>query len=250
MSEQPDNDSPKKRVKSSQRTLESIQESFIRRFMRSTKPASPVIFEFTSDKALLHQYYRLRDQVFGRDIGASDNQGGADLYDKISEILVARRGNVVIGACRLTLREGDESFPLPMESETFKLRQLFPDLPLNRERHGVLSKFAILEEHNQRDILYGLCQVMYDRVIALDIHYLFARATNYSLARNWRLIANSFGAKHTTICENIDVPDNPNFPGEKQYITFSDLSDICQQQHPRVPVPTRRKIELVETESM
>ena len=213
-----------------------------------------MVFEFTDDPAFLHQYYRIRDQIFGRDIGLSDNEGGADLHDKISHILVARRGNLVIGACRLTVREANETFLLPMESQDFQLRKLFHDLPLTKERHGVLSKFAILEEQNQRDILYGLCQVMYDKVISMDIHYLFARATNFTLARNWRLIANSFGARHTKICENIDVPDNPNFPGEKQYVTFSDLSEICLEQHPREhlsealpPRPKERKLRLVES---
>lgn len=244
-------DEPKKNIKtkkSPQAILEAVQDSVIRRFTRSSQETKPVVFEFTEDPAMLHQYYILRDQIFGRDMGFSDDAGGADLHDKISEILIARRGNQVIGACRLTVREGDESMLLPMETESFKLRKLFPDLPLNKERHGVLSKFAILEEHNQREILLGLCQLMYDKVIASDIHYLFARATNFALARNWRLIANRHGAKHTRICEEIDVPDNPNFPGEKQYITFSDLSDLCLERFPRVPIPTERKLELVESE--
>ena len=223
--------------------LESMQDVLIRRFRKPTKQPEPVVFEFTTDKALLHQYYRLRDQVFGRDVINSDGSGGADIHDKISEILVARRGNLVIGACRLTVREGDESFLLPMESETFTLRDAFPNLPLNIERHATISKFAILEEHRQMDILHGLCKIMFEKVIGSDTHYVFCRTTAV-LARNWRKIANSFGAEHTRICNEIDVPPIPNFD-EKPYLVMSDVSALCQQQFPRIPVPAERKLELI-----
>jgi len=232
----------------SQGVLEAVQDALIKRFTRNAKQPEPVVFEFTNDKGLLHQYYRLRDQMFGGGRSFNENESQQDIHDKISEILVARRGRLVIGACRLTVREGDETFMLPMEEDHFKLRELFPDLPLAKERHGVISKFAILEEHNARDILYGLCKIMYDKVIMSDIHYLFARGRNYVLARNWRLIANSFGATHTRICEEINMPDDPNFPGEKPYLTFSNLADLCLKEFPRVPVPTERKLKLIEQE--
>lgn len=223
--------------------IEGLQDSFIRRFSRPSSQEEPVIFEFTDDKALLHQYYRLRDQAFGRDFGSSDGSGGADIHDKISEILVARRGRLLIGACRITVREGDESFFLPMECDNFKLRNLFPNLPLNKERHAVISKFAILEQHRQQEIMHGLCKVMYDKVVAADIHYVFVRTTCV-LARNWRMIANSFGAKHTRICHEVEVPPIPNFD-EKAYLVMSDTSDLCLAEHPRFPKPQERKLELV-----
>lgn len=226
--------------------LESVQDALIRRFSKVPKQPEPVVFEFTSDKGLLHQYYRLRDQVFGRDIAHSDGSGGADIHDKISEILVARRGKLLIGACRLTVREGDESFLLPMETEDFKLRDVFPNLPLHKERHAAISKFAILEEHRQQDILHGLCKIMFDRVIASDTHYVFSRTTSI-LARNWRKIANSFGANHTRICDEINVPLIPNFD-EKPYLVMSDLSDLCRMEFPRISVPSERKLELIKPE--
>jgi hypothetical protein len=110
----------------------------------------------------------------------------------------------------------------------------------------VISKLVILEEHHGSDILHGLCRVMYDRVVELDVHYVFVRSKNYVLARNWRLIANSFGAKHTEICKDIEMPVDPIFPEEKPYLSFSDMSSLCLAEHPRVPVPMKRKLELVE----
>ncbi|MDX2072967.1 MAG: hypothetical protein SFX19_01225 [Alphaproteobacteria bacterium] len=224
--------------------LESAQEALIRRFGRPAPQPEPVVFEFTDDKALLHQYYRLRDQMFGRDVMNSDGSGGADNHDKISEILVARRGKLLIGACRLTVREGDESFLLPMETEDFKLREAFHNLPLDKERHGVISKFAILEEHRQQEIMHGLCKIMFEKVIGADTHYIFVRTTA-ALARNWRRIANSFGAAHTRICDEIIVPPIPNFE-EKAYLVMSDLSDVCGNIHPKVHTPKERKLELIK----
>ncbi|MDX2113313.1 MAG: GNAT family N-acyltransferase [Alphaproteobacteria bacterium] len=223
--------------------LEAAQEALIRRFSRPARTPEPVVFEFTNDKAMLHQYYRLRDQTFGRDFFNSDGSGGADALDKISEILVARRGKLLIGACRLTVRDGDESFLLPMENDEFKIREAFPNLPLNQVRHAAISKFAILEEHRQNEMMYGLCNLMFERVVALDIHYVFVRTTAV-LARNWRMIANSFGAKNTRICNEINVPMIPNFE-ERPYLVMSDISELCQQKFPRIYAPKERKIELV-----
>ncbi len=224
--------------------LESMQEELIRRFRRNARKPEPVVFEFTSDKGMLHQYYRLRDQIFGRNVNLGANTGKEDAHDCISEILIARRGRLVIGACRLTVREGDEKFLLPMEEEHFQLRKLFPQLPLNEVRHAVISKFAILEEHRQHAILYGLCQIMFEKVVNEDIPYLFARGRNKVIARNWRLIANSFGAKHTRICDEVQMPIDPNFPEETPILTFSDMSAMCEQRHPRSRVAVSPRIEM------
>jgi hypothetical protein len=224
--------------------LEDAQGYLIHRFSKIPKPQEPLVLEFTTDKALLHQYYLLRNQMIGRYINAPIVTD--DVYDKISEILVARRGNAVIGGCRLTIREGDESFLLPMEHENFQLRDKFSDLPLNKERHGIISKFVILEEHRGDETLYGLSKIMFDKVVSLDTRYIFS-CTSYVLARNWRKIANILGAKTTRICEDVEVPENPNFPAQKPYFIFSDMTELCQKRFPRITIPTARRLELVNS---
>jgi hypothetical protein len=59
------------------------------------------------------------------------------------------------------------------------------------------------------------------------------------------MIANSFGAEHTRICHEVDVPPIPNFD-EKAILVMSDLSDICQKLHPKIIPPKARKLELAE----
>lgn len=224
-------------------SFENSMEYLINRFSKLPKTQEPLVFEFTTDKAMLHQYYLLRNQMIGKYADAPILTD--DVYDKISEILVARRGKAVIGGCRLTIREGDESFPLPMEHQNFQLRNEFSDLPLNREKHGIISKFVILEEHRGYEILYGLSKIMFDKVVSLDTRYIFS-CTSYLLARNWRKIANLLGAKGTRICEDVEVPENPNFPGQKPYFIFSDMTELCQKNLPRISVATERKLELVD----
>ena len=85
--------------------------------------------------------------------------------------------------------------------------------------------------------------------LALVVAPVVALAPNSApatvLARNWRMIANSFGAKHTRICNEVETPPIPNFD-EKSYLVMSDLTELCQVEHPRIKVPTERKLELVE----
>ncbi|MGE0754501.1 MAG: hypothetical protein AB7L92_05010 [Alphaproteobacteria bacterium] len=205
--------------------LEALQEAVLNRVTKPYRGQEPVVYEFTQDRALLHQYYRLREVMYQRMYHAKDLKAEEDLHDKLSHILIARRGNLCLGGCRLTIREGDEMWDLPMETTDFKLRRIFSNLPLLRERHGEISRFAIMEDCGDEDIFRGLCKVMYDKVVDSEIHYLFAKST-LALARNWRLIANSFGVKGTRICNEVTVPENPVHPGLKWYVTASNLSSL------------------------
>jgi hypothetical protein len=222
--------------------LENLQDMVIRRFSRTPKPLEPVVYEFTDDKALLHQYYIMRERMLGTDKYLPRGVLPQDIHDKVSHILIARRDKLCIGGARLTIREGDETFPLPMESDEFKLRDIFPHLPLDTEKHAVISKFAILDDQKNAEILYALCKIMYRRMLKNDVRFLFIRATNIALARNWRLISNTLRPQSTRICSEIDVPDSPMYPGEKQHLVFTDLTGPAQ-------IPTKVDLQLVEKSS-
>ncbi len=206
--------------------LEALQAAAIRRYSKPYGGGEPVIYEFTQNRALLHQYYRLRESMYQKMYDTTKFKSEEDVHDKLSYILVARRGRLCLGGVRLTVRERDEMWELPMEEEGFKLRDVFPDLPLLNVRHGEISRFAIMEDTGDEDIFHGLCKVMYDKVVSMNIHYLFAKST-LPLARNWRLIANSFGVKSTRICNEVEVPEHPLIRDAKWYVTLSNLSSLC-----------------------
>jgi hypothetical protein len=207
----------------SQGVLENLQDMVIKRFTKTPKPVEPVVYEFTDDKALLHQYFIMRERMLGTDKFLPKGVIPQDIHDKISHILIARRGKLCIGGARLTVREGDETFPLPMESDEFKLREIFPNVPLDTEKHAVISKFAILDDQKNSEILYSLCKIMYEKILRDDVRFLFMRATNITLARNWRLISNTLRPNSTRICSEVEVPESPMYPGETQHLVFSDV---------------------------
>ena len=146
--------------------------------------------------------------------------GEEDVHDKISHILIARRGKLCIGGCRLTTREADEDFLLPMENQDFKLRDVFPNLPLKKIRHGEISRFAILDDDEDKlEIMLALSQLIIEKCIGSDLGFAFLKS-NLPMARNWRKIGQTHcGLKKMRICTEIKVPENPIHPEITWYLT-------------------------------
>lgn len=213
--------------------LEALQVAITNRVENPYSKNAPVVFEFTQDAGLLHQYYGLRQRMYRNIFGGDDAEGAEDMHDKLSHILIARRGNLCLGGCRLTVREQDEMWSLPMESEQFKLREVFADLPLSRVRHGEVSRFAVMEDCGEDDIFEGLCKMVYAKVADSNIPYVFAKLT-LPEARSWRTAANSFGVKTTRICNALEVPEMLVHPTADAYmkwcVTVSDMSSYCEDE--------------------
>jgi hypothetical protein len=204
--------------------LEEQQSSFISRFSRPARQPEPVVYEFTNDRALLHQYYRIREVMYRKVFHTDKFVGQEDVHDKISHILIARRGKLCIGGCRLIIRDGDEDFLLPMETPDFKLREVFPNLPLKKVRHGEISRLAILDDDdNKLEVMHSLCRLAVEKSIASGLGYIFVKSAA-SMARNWRKIGQtSCGLKNVRICTEIEVPENPIHPGVDWYVILGTL---------------------------
>lgn len=165
----------------------------------------PITYEFTNDPALLHQYYRIREIMYRKMFNTQEFSGEEDAYDRISHILVARKGRLCIGGCRFTVREADEVFRLPMESSEVDLRNLFPDLRLDEYRHCEISRFALLEEYNDFDVFRTMSKMVFDSVQRMNIRWVFIKSA-YPMARNWRKICNSLGVVRADICNDVKLP--------------------------------------------
>ena len=200
--------------------LEELQASFLRRFSKVPQPPEPVVYEFTNDRALLHQYFRLRETMYRKVFQTDKFVGEEDLHDKLSHVLIARRGKLCIGGCRLTIREADEDFLLPMETQDFKLRNIFPTLPLKKFRHGEISRFAIMDEDEDvLDVMRTLVMLIVEKCVGSELAAAFLKSS-LPMARNWRkLIQIHCGQNNVKICTGIDVPENPIHPEIKWYIT-------------------------------
>jgi len=200
--------------------LEELQNSLIRRFSRVPLSHGPIVYEFTNDRALLHQYYRLREIMYRKVFKTDKFMGEEDVHDKISHILIARRGKLCIGGCRLTIREADENFLLPMETPDFKLRSIFPNLPLRKLCHGEFSRFAIIDEDEDKmEIMLAMSRLMIEKCVNSELGFVFLKS-NLLMAHNWRkIIHNHCGQKNVRICREIKVPEIPIHPEITWYIT-------------------------------
>lgn len=206
-----------------QNFLESLQSSILRRITRTPISEEPIVYEFTQDRALLHQYYQLRESMYRKIFHTDKFVGEEDVHDKLSHIIIARRGKLCIGGCRLTIREGDEKFMLPMETQEFRLREIFPELPLSVLRHGEISRFAISDaEEDKLEVMRVLSNLIIEKAITSGLGHIFAKST-LAMARNWRMIGQSCGLKKTRICKEIKVPENPIHPEIEWYLSVSTL---------------------------
>jgi len=208
------NDSP-------QNFLENLQTSILRRLSKTPLSRDePIVYEFTSDRALLHQYYRLREVMYRKIFHTDKFMGEEDVHDKLSHILIARRGKLCIGGCRLTVREADEDFLLPMESQDFKMRTIFSNLPLKKLRHGEISRFAILDDDDDKlEAMLVLSQLIIEKCVSSNLGFAFLKSS-LPMARNWRKIGQTYcGLKKMRICTEVKVPENPIHPEITWYIT-------------------------------
>jgi len=203
-----------------QNFLEQLQASILRRLSRTPwSREEQVVYEFTNDRALLHQYYRIREIMYRKVFHTDKFIGAEDVHDKISHILIARRGKLVIGGCRLTIRETDEDFALPMETPDFKLRNVFPNLPLRKLRHGEISRFAILDEDEDKfEVMHLLSKLIIEKCVNSELGFVFFKS-NLPMARNWRkIIRNYCGLEKVRICTEVQVPENPIHPDITWYL--------------------------------
>jgi hypothetical protein len=214
-------------VQSPTNLMVTLQSAINRRLLKPYSKNEPVVYEFTQDRALLHQYFRLRSIMYDKVFKVDGYNWGEDFYDKIGHILIARRGNLCLGGCRLIIREGDEAWPMPMESDELNLRDTFGDLALDKLRHAEISRFAVMDDCGESNIFNELCRIMYDKVTTSDIHYLFVKSP-YRMARSWRFIANSFGVKTTRIIDGVHPVDKTLSPDIKWYLIMSDLTAFCR----------------------
>lgn len=180
-----------------------------------------VTCEFTDDPALLHQYYQLREIMYKRVHNLARFNGQEDIYDKIGHILVARRGRLVIGGLRIVVREADETFNLPMEEYGLSLRNAFFKDSYCQSRHAETSRFAILSDKFEKEIMYNMLRRMLDKLVELQVSYLFVKSTPVML-RNWRKMSIVLGFPVEAPC-NVDVPSSPDYPEIKWQIGRVDL---------------------------
>lgn len=207
---------------------EISSEFLTRKFNRPHKQPEAVVYEMTSDAGYLHQYYRLRQEMFIHVWGLEHFTGTKDSYDDVSDIMIARRGNHVLGGCRLTFHNAHASNRLPMEKDDFVLSGHLPELPLADATYVEISRMAILPEFQNSVVMLELSRQLLKRGAEMKANYAFTLAP-VALARNYRKAASLFGLKWE-IRNDIAVPDREEYEGIKMVLSMLDLTPVYRHK--------------------
>lgn len=218
--------------------LEFSESYLARRMMKAAKPQQPVVYEFTTDPGLLHQYYRLREDMFISVWGLKNFSGAKEPCDDISEIMVARQGLQCIAGGRLTISSPYNPHVLPMEKDDFRLADLLPDLNLGRRTYGEFSRLAILPEFRAGNVFPEIARRFIRKAIAEGVEYAFNIAP-VPLARNYRHAVQLFGVQWD-IRTDVPVPDREEYEGIKMVLSVMDLTRFV-----RKPATVKPASELV-----
>jgi len=182
----------------------------------------PITYEFTRDPALLHQYYRLREQMFISVWGLKHFDGSKDAFDEVYETLIARQGRLCVGGVRFTFSTPNKPTPLPLEHSGLKIRELFPELDLDNNIYGECGRFAMLPEFRNRETSHQMLHFIAEQHIRHKAAYGFWLAP-YVAARSYRQTFASLGI-NCKIRTDIEVPDSDDYEGIKMYVGVIDFT--------------------------
>ena len=220
---------------------ELSEEYLTRKFLRPAHRLQEVSYELTRDPGYLHQYYLLREQMFISVWGLQSFDGQKDDYDDVSDIMVARIGNQVIGGCRLTFSHPASPRRLPMEGGDFLLTDVLPELPLEDVIHVEISRMAILPDFQNSLAMLEISRQLLKRGADKKARYAFTLAP-VPLARNYRRAANLFGL-NWEIRNDVMIPDREEYEGIKMVLSMLDLAPVYAHK-PKVSA----RGQLLETE--
>ena len=218
---------PKKpgRVSSKAAYYAQVPESVLaRKSLRSTRLQEKVVFEFSTDPGLIHQYCSMRENMFISVWGLKHFSGVKDRFDDTSYLMVARKGLLVIGGGRLTVSTAAQRMAMPLEGPDFVLADVFPELDLKSHTYGEFSRLAILPEYRAGNVFPELAKRFISKAVAEGVDFAFNMAP-LPLARSYRQAMQMFGMSWK-ICNHIVVPDREEYEGIKMAISIMDLRPL------------------------
>lgn len=192
------------------------EEALALRYSQKPRQKPSLVYEFTRDPELLHQYYRIFNSQC-RVVSSLEYLEKEEQYNKRSHIMVVREGNLVVGGARITINTPRQNHPLPLEIGEFRLTSLFPDLEAKQQRYAEFSRLAVLPDYRGADVLRQIIINVYRKCVALDIHYIFAAAPLVN-GRSYRQICKAIGLTDAKVYMDIDIPPAPGFEEVKDYL--------------------------------
>lgn len=191
------------------------EERLKARFGRKIPP--PLVFEFTRDPGLLHQYYRIRAQEYIAVHGLSGFPDAESENDRSGHILIARTGNFCVGGARVNTATPRNGRLLPLETDDFRLKRYFSYLDYKQISYCQVSGLALLSEFHGSAVTREIISRILDKAASLSMNMLFAACPIFN-ARLYKQACTLLGWKDPQIYYNIELPDDPTTEGIRLYL--------------------------------
>lgn len=191
------------------------EEALVRRYRRRQQPE--LVYEFTRDPGLLHQYYRIRADEYKAVYGFNNYPSTETKYDRNGHVIVARVGNFCVGGARIDIKTPRRPRLLPMEIEDFRLENHFTELRYKQVSYGQASGFALLPEFRGGDVSREIVKRGCSKAAALNLSVLFAVCPILN-SRLYKQDCKAIGLKDTKIHFDIELPVYPHLKEAKHYL--------------------------------
>ncbi len=205
--------------------LRDKDDARLRRRYASEPKSNVVEYEFTRDEGLLHQYFRLREEMFISVWGLHHFSGVADRYDLIGDTLVARVGKQCVAGARVTYSTPELPVALPMEGADFRLMDILgKELDLKNKTYAECSRVAVGPDFRAREISSEICRLISEHCAMRGVDYLFWIAPMLQTRNNRQIFA-----KRNIACKvrmDVPLPDREEYEGIRMYLTQLDLAPI------------------------
>ena len=185
-----------------------------------------LVFEVTSDRTLLNQYFAIYEERF-RTIHKAHayRHDPHDEDDRRSSILVARLGDLCVGGARLTIKTPEVRHPLPMEIDDFRVEERLPQLVNPATRYGQIGRICLAQEFAGDDATRVLLAHLYRKVIELDLAVIFGTAPMLN-ARAYRKHCVAMGLTGVTIHYDLPLPSYPMCDRLRFYLVSGAVSRV------------------------
>jgi hypothetical protein len=188
------------------------------RYGRRLKQKQDLVYEFTRDPGLIHQYHLIYEEQF-RAVHSADRYRHTeeDEHDRRGHFVVVRRGNFCAGGARISIKTPRHNHLLPVEMDGFRLEHYFPQLAQKQMRYGQAGRFCLLPEFRGGDITRDLQRRITRKAVAwgLDMFFATAPLTN---ARVYKQNCLAIGFKEVKVHFDIELPVYPMCEDVKFYL--------------------------------
>jgi hypothetical protein len=107
-------------------------------------PLAHFTFFESNDPVLLTEYFELRERLYRRHYpNLPPHFGREEPGDRPGPIVLAFHGRQLAGGARLTLSTPDNPRRMPLEDGGFELRSGLPELDLDHQSYGEISRLAV-----------------------------------------------------------------------------------------------------------